>query len=454
MTANSTTASEYINNEQKDFALYVLQSRALPHIADGLKAASRRILWIARNGKKHKSATLAGATMPIHPHGDQSLQGAINTLAAPYVNNIPLLHGIGSFGTLLKPTAYGASRYTSVHTSKFTNDVMFRDIEIIPLVENYDETQHEPKHFLPLVPVVLLNYQEGIAVGFASKILPRDLEEIINDQICFLKDKKVNETSPYFIPTKNKAIDSNDLDDGNKQWIFRGDFERVNRTTIKITNLPYGMVHEKFIEKKLIKLEDEGKIADFEDNSRDTYAIYVKFKKGVLSNKTDEQIIKMFGLENTFSENMNMINFDGESVLSANYQMIIEKFTEWRLQWYYDRYKRLADLLEIEIQRYKDILLSIKMNVNSIAKKVNSKKELKDFLKEIGVVNIDYIADLPVYRFTVEEKEKTLELLNKAEQTMEHYKKLLNSEQMRKDVYITELKQIVKNYKKGYYDHT
>ena len=103
--------STYVNDQRREYSLYVLQMRAIPHVADGLKAAARRVLWTARNGKHFKSATLAGATMPIHPHA--APEGAINTLAAPYGNNIPLLKGEGAFGTLLRPTAYGASRYTA-----------------------------------------------------------------------------------------------------------------------------------------------------------------------------------------------------------------------------------------------------------------------------------------------------------------------------------------------------
>ena len=161
-------SSLYIEKERKDYSLYVMQSRAIPAVTDGLKAAGRRTLWIARNVGKTKTATLAGATLPIHPHATP--ESAINTLAAPYGNNIPLFKGYGAFGTMLDPTAYGAARYTSVATSKFTDDVMFKDIEIIPMMPNYDDTLEEPVRFLPLVPVALLNPAEGIAVGFATNI--------------------------------------------------------------------------------------------------------------------------------------------------------------------------------------------------------------------------------------------------------------------------------------------
>ena len=115
-------SSPYIDEQRRSYFLYILQMRAIPAAADGLKAAGRRTLWTARDGSKFKTATLAGATMPIHPHA--SPDDAINTLAGVYDNNIPFFHGDGAFGTLLEPKAYGASRYTAVKVSKFTKDVI------------------------------------------------------------------------------------------------------------------------------------------------------------------------------------------------------------------------------------------------------------------------------------------------------------------------------------------
>ena len=225
--------SEYVNEQRREYSLYVLQMRAIPSIADGLKAAGRRVLWTAKDGKKYKSATLAGATMPIHPHA--SPEGAINTLAAPYGNNIPLLHGDGAFGTLLNPTAYGAARYTSVKVSEFTKDVVFKDIELVPMQDNYDGTLEEPVHFLPLVPISLLNPSEGIAVGFASNILPRALEDIIDDQIKHLQNQRIKEQWPGFYPTSSVV----EHVEGNK-WEFFGESEQVNATTLRITQLADG----------------------------------------------------------------------------------------------------------------------------------------------------------------------------------------------------------------------
>lgn len=444
--------SEYINSERKVYSLYVLSSRALPHASDGLKHSTRRLLWVARDGKEYKSQTLAGATMPLHPHGDAALAGAINTIAAPYGNNIPLFESDCAFGTLLNPTAYGAARYTHVCVSKFTKDVMFKDIEIVPMTENYDGTLMEPVHFLPLVPMAYINPQEGIAVGFASSIISRDPAAIIKHQIAYLQDGDVTikEPKPYFIPYDQKSLGQEEDRLGNLRWKFQGRFERVDAVTIKITSLPYGMLHSKF-EDRLLKLEEEGKIQDFVDNSRDKFNIDVRFKKGELKAMSDEEVLAYIGLISFGTENANVINFDGESVWSTNYIDMIRKFTDWRFGWYTVRYQRLEKLIMEDIQKYKDIILAIQKNLGSVARKVKSRGDLREFCLEIGIVYDEYIVDLPVYRFTEEEKKKIEDKLDEAEVKLKGYQTLLKNDTKRKQVYVAELQEVLNNINKGNY---
>ncbi|GAG55791.1 unnamed protein product, partial [marine sediment metagenome] len=273
----------------------------------------------------------AGATMPIHPHA--SPESTINTLAAPYGNNVPLLSSEGAFGTRLRPTAYGASRYTSVKVSQFTKDVMFKDIELIPMVDCYDSSQLEPKHFLPLVPMSLINPQEGIAVGFACSILPRDIRKVIEHQIKYLEKGTAPkyECLPTFYPTDQIAVDFAEDRNGNIKWVFRGTIDKTNTTLLTVTNLPYGLSHEKFIN-KLDNLQESGAVINYEDNSRNTYNITVKLKRGALREKNDIEIIQFLGLQTAISENLNVIDFDGERVWTMEYADMITKFTEWAVR--------------------------------------------------------------------------------------------------------------------------
>lgn len=435
-------SSQYIQDQRREFSLYTLQSRAIPHLADGLKVAHRRVLWTARDGSHFKTATLAGLTMSIHPHS--APEDSINTITAPYSNNVPLFDGDGAFGTYLIPDAYGAGRYTAVSTSKFTNEVIFRDIEIVPMINNYDDTTTEPKHFLPLVPVCLLNPMSGIAVGFACNILPRSLKDIITAQINYLKGKKLPDVIyPILHPCNQQALDFQvDPVSNNIKWTFIGKFSRTKKNEILVTDLPYGVKYTKFID-HLEKLKEIGRILSYDDNSKEKVNITIRVSKSVFEEYSDADFTQVLKLVNSETENLNVIDFDSNTVVQTNFKDAITRFTEWRLQWYVNRYERLLQLLQIDIQRYKDIISAIKHNIGSIAKKIESRAELIEYLEAINIVHVDYIASLPVYRFTMDEKRKVEERLEKALETEAHYQMLLSNEDARRDVYIQELQDVM-----------
>lgn len=446
-------SSDYLKSQRKEFALYTLEQRAIPHAADGLKNAMRRVLWTARSGKHFKSANLAGATIPIHPHDQPN--GAVNTLAAHFGNNVPLLKGEGGFGTLLNPTAYAASRYSSVEVSQFTKDVLFRDIELIPMRPNYDDTLEEPCNFLPIIPLTIVNGLQGIAIGFAATILPRELEQIIKCQIAYLNGKSFKEPMPYNAPNDCWAFDWEEGNEGTKYW-FAGEVDVINGTTVRVTKLPYGILHEAYVDgtpktsSTLDKLLEEGTIINYEDSSSDDIDIMVKFKRGHQPKDYDELLEKL-GLVVGVHEYFTLIGFDGTTVWQPSVAEYIEEFTEWRLRWYRDRYVRLKDLIEIDIQKYLDVLTAIRNDVGGKAKNKVSRSSLKEFLSDIDIVHVDYIADLPVYRFTKAEKKKVEAKLAEAEKTLKWYNKLLRSPLERKKVYIEELTEILSKYKKKAY---
>lgn len=447
MTAHS---SLYINEQRRNYSLYVMQMRAIPAATDGLKAGARRVLWMARDNKWHKANSLAAETTAIHPH--DAPEGSVNTIAAHYGNNIPLLTGDGAFGTLLDNDAFGAARYTKVKTSQFTQDVVFRDIEIIPMMDNYDGTLLEPVHFLPLVPVALINPSSGIAVGFASTILPRSLEDIIMVQLQYLKGaKRLTVPLPKFTPTNNFASHVEEQANGNIAYFFEGEIEIVNASVVKVTNLPFGLDHEKFIA-KLNDLIDREVVLDYDDYSKDSFNIEVKFKRGYLEGKKPSAILQVLGLIEKHVENLNVLDFEGKSVWNTNPLELICKFTDWRLKWYSKRYERLLQIAEEQLQRCLDIRQAIKKNVGKTARDVQSRKELIQYLLTIDIVNTDYIADLPVYRFTQSEYEKNEQKIEELSAEINEYQEILKQPDLRKKIYIKELEQVLKKYSTGEYD--
>ena len=90
-----------------EYASYVIKDRAIPDVDDGLKPVQRRILWtlhLLDNGMFHKAAGVIGDTMKFHPHGDQSIGGALVNLA----NKDLYIEKQGSFGSVILGTGAAA----------------------------------------------------------------------------------------------------------------------------------------------------------------------------------------------------------------------------------------------------------------------------------------------------------------------------------------------------------
>jgi DNA gyrase/topoisomerase IV subunit A len=443
-------SSEYVLAQRRAYAMYVMRNRSLPFICDGLRSASRRILWVLKDGHKYKSAAVGGNTLCIHPH--DTPEDTIDGMAAPYGNNIPLLEGHGSFGTLLEPRAFGASRYTSIKISEFSKDVVLCDMDIIPMVYNYDDTLLEPLHFLPLIPIVLLNRTEGIGVGYATNILPRMLDDIIGAQLCYLKKKPITpKLTPTFHPLDNAACNCKVMDNGNVAYTFKGAFERVSPNVIRITKLPYGQRHTVVIS-NINRMIVDGQIISKLDNSKDVIDITVKFAPNVLVDWTDDKICTELKLVVREVENLNVLDFSGQYVIKPSSADIITQFTDWRVDWYIKRFEFLRDKLLIDIERMHSIIKAADNNITTKMKKFVDKNQLSEFLVSIGVVSVDYISTLPMFRFTHHEVEKTRLALTEAMDKLATYEVYITSHDARVELYITELTQILSNYKKGKYN--
>ena len=106
----------------------------------------------------------------------------------------------------------------------------------------------------------------------------------------------------------------------------------------------------------------------------------------------------------------------------------------------------MLELINVDIQKYDDILLAIKKNVAGVSKNTANRAELKDYIEAVGIVNIDYIADLPIYRFTEEEAAKVTAKRDEALATKNSYQEIINDDSKRKAIYISELKEVLKKY--------
>lgn len=373
-------------------------------------------------------------------HSDTSLGSAIINMAQKFKNNAPLLEEIGQFGSLRSPQA-GAARYIS---TKLTENfrLIYKDFELLKYKIEEGESI-EPEYFLPIIPTILLNGSSGIAVGFASNILNRDIKSIIDATQKVLNNKKITDIKPSLIGFTGDYIQDTT---NNKKWYIRGKYTKVNTTTIKITELPPSITYEKY-EEYLDKLVDDKVIVSYDDNCKDNIDYTLKFTRSDLEKLDDTQLIKLLKLEETSTEIFSTLDENGKLKIFENTIDIIKYFVDFRLKYYDIRKQHLLDKLNRELKllsnkgKFIKAIIDKKITINNIPKTkiIESIENLK--LDKIDN-SYDYLLRLPIYSLTKELYEKLKEdYKNKKEEIA-----IIKATDP-KDMYLTDLTELKKKYK-------
>ena len=178
----------------RDYAMSVLVSRALPDIRDGLKPVHRRILYAMHHDLRlhstsphKKSARVVGEVLgKYHPHSDQSVYDAMVRLAQPFSLRYPLVDGQGNLGSIDGDNP-AAMRYTEVRLSAVA-ELMVPDLakDTVEWRANFDDTLKEPVVLPSVLPNLLVNGANGIAVGMATQIPPHNIGEVCDALIFML----------------------------------------------------------------------------------------------------------------------------------------------------------------------------------------------------------------------------------------------------------------------------
>jgi DNA gyrase/topoisomerase IV subunit A len=442
------TISEFLSVEYKEFAMYVIEGRAIPSVIDGFKPTQRKIIHISnqiwKNGseKTLKVFQLSGkvASDCYYHHGDMSLSNAIITMAQRFKNNAPLLEEDGQFGSLRSPQA-GAPRYIGTKLSENFR-LIYKDFDLLEHKEEEGESI-EPKFFLPIVPAVLLNGSSGIAVGFASNVLNRDIKSIIDACVKVLAGKEPGEVKPSLNGFTGEYIQDKE---NNKRWIIRGKFTRANTTTVKISELPPSMTYEKY-EDILDKLVDDKVIVSYDDNCKDNIDYTIKFTRSDLDKLDDEKLVKLLKLEESSTEIFSTLDEYGKLMIFENTSDIIKYFVKFRLDYYHKRKQFLLDKLNRELKilsnrgRFIKAIIDGKLKVNNVSKSVIIEGIEAMKLEKIDD-SYDYLLRMPIYSLTKEMYEKLKEdFVAKKEEI-----KILE-ETDPKDMYMLDLTELKKKFK-------
>lgn len=323
-----STVESVMEDSFLKYSMSVIIDRALPDVRDGLKPVNRRILYaMNKNGWRAphatvKSAKIVGEVMGnYHPHGDSSIYDAMVNLAQPWKMRYTLVEGQGNFGSM-DGDEPAASRYTEARMDKVGSELL-SDIEkeTVDFRDNFDGTEKEPVVLPAAVPNILLNGQMGIAVGMATNIPPHNLGEVVDATVAQIDNPEI---TLYELLTHIKGPDfptgaevyggapmRQAYETGRGSVTIRAVAnieERKNgRYSIVITEVPYGMSKENFVDKvrELVLAKKITHIADARDESaRGKVRVVVELKKDAYPKKILNQLYKLTGLQTSFHYNV------------------------------------------------------------------------------------------------------------------------------------------------------
>jgi topoisomerase IV subunit A len=284
-----------------DYASYVILERAVPHINDGLKPVQRRILHAMRrmdDGRYNKVANVIGFTMQFHPHGDASIGDAMVQIGQKEL----LIDTQGNWGNIFTGDGAAAARYIEARLTKFAHEVVFNP-KTTEWKPSYDGRNKEPVTLPVKFPLLLAQGVEGIAVGLASKILPHNLNELIDASIACLKNEPY-EFYPDF-PTGG-TMDVSRYNDGLRGGAVkvRAKISKLDAKTLIISDIPFGRNTSTLIE-SILKAVEKGKIKirKIDDNTAENVEILVHLHPGSSPDKTIDALYAFTDCELSISPN-------------------------------------------------------------------------------------------------------------------------------------------------------
>ena len=319
-----TMEESYIN-----YAMSVIASRALPDVRDGLKPVQRRILYSMSElnntpDKPHrKCARIVGDTMgKYHPHGDNSIYGALVNMAQDWATRYPMVDGHGNFGSVDGDGA-AAMRYTEARLSKISME-MLADInkDTVDFAPNFDETEKEPVVMPARYPNLLVNGTSGIAVGMATNIPPHNLREVVSaivkiidniieeDRTTDLEEILSIVKGPDF-PTGAEILGTRGIDEAYRTGRGKIRVRAVSnietlpngKSEIIVTEIPYMVNKARLIENIAALVRDkkiDGITGIADHSNREGMRICIELRRDANANVILNQLYKHTQMQDTF----------------------------------------------------------------------------------------------------------------------------------------------------------
>ncbi len=443
----------------RQYSAYVICSRAIPAVEDGLKPVQRRImhsLFEKDDGRYTKVANIVGHAMQYHPHGDASIGDALCVLANKLWGEGKgyLIDGQGNYGSLLTGMPHAATRYIECRLTELARKEIFNK-KTTSFVPNYDGRKEEPVYLPAKIPLLLMLGADGIAVGLSTAILPHNFIELLEAEIACIQ-KKPFQLYPDF--QLGGTLDVSDYQDGLGKIKVRAKIEKEDKNKLIITELPWGETTDSLAEsiEEAIK-KKKVPVRKLHDLTNDTVKIELELQTGESQEKAIVALYAFTNCEKSLSSRPIVLDAGRPKLMTIseivrkNVERLMEltrREQEIRLGELDDLYHaRTLDRIFIEERIYKRI--ETEKTMEGVKKAIITGFE--PFLKELrrGIVDedIERLLKIPIRRisqFDIDKNREEIEGIEKEEAQVRD-----NIEHLRSFV-VKYLKGLIKEYAKKY----
>lgn len=459
---------ETLEKNYMPYAMSVIVSRAIPEI-DGFKPSHRKLLYTMYKmglltGNRTKSANVVGQTMKLNPHGDMAIY---ETLVRLTRGNGALLHPyIDSKGNMgrqySRDMQFAAPRYTEVRLEKICEE-LFRDMDknAVDFVDNYDSTMKEPTLLPATFPTVLVNANQGIAVGMASNLCSFNLKEVCEATIAYIKDENVDlleyikapdfSTGGALIYNEKTMREIYETGRGSFRVRAKYNYDKKN-SCIEIYEIPYTTTTESIID-AIAGLVKNGRIKDITDvrdeTDLDGLKITLDIRKSADADAIMNRLYKLTPLEDSFSCNFNILINGTPRVMGI--RSILKEWVTFRIncikrQTQFDIEKKEAKLhLLLGLRK---ILLDIDKAIAIIRNTENDEQVIPNLMEGFGIdkLQAEFIAEIKLRNLN---REYILDRVGEVETLQKEIadlKDIYASEKRIRQIIIKQLGEVAKKY--------
>ncbi|HEY8350542.1 MAG TPA: DNA topoisomerase (ATP-hydrolyzing) subunit A [Clostridia bacterium] len=459
---------ETLEKNYMPYAMSVIVSRAIPEI-DGFKPSHRKLLYTMYKmglltGNRTKSANVVGQTMKLNPHGDTAIYETMVRLTR---GNGALLHPyIDSKGNMgrqySRDMQFAAPRYTEVRLEKICEE-LFRDLDknAVDFVDNYDGTMKEPTLLPATFPSILVNANQGIAVGMASNLCSFNLREVCEATIEYIKDENVDllqyikapdfSTGGALIFNEKNMREIYETGKGSFKVRAKYNYDKKN-SCIEIYEIPYTTTTEAIID-SIIELVKSGRIKDITDvrdeTDLDGLKITLDIRKSADPDTIMNRLYKLTPLEDSFNCNFNVLISGTPRVMGI--RSILKEWISFRIgcikrQTLFDIEKKEAKLhLLLGLRK---ILLDIDKAIAIIRNTENDEQVIPNLMEGFGIdkLQAEFIAEIKLRNLNREYILDRVGEVDTLQKEIADLKDIYGSEKRIKQIITKQLGEVAKKY--------